>query len=608
MRIHLPSRSPSPSAPSSPTTLPKKRLPRSRAPPRPRATSNRYGLRDTDETTDESSDEGASQGNASRSGKAVQNDWDFDCSPIPPPPNPNRPSKTAEQEWEQQDFYCAVKLRQRPDPLEEYEERGRREAWRDAHEQSAALWQPINALLDSTAQIAEQRVREARRQQMEEVTATLQKVQLRKAELEHLGRVELEAQNRALWNSIEESIRQTELEEKRREEEARRAVERAREEELARQKRAAEEAEAKARQAALEAEEKAKKEQEEKKLKEEEDRRKARDAQEKLEREASQGVAPKTGREEWEFYRDVLRRVKTEVLPQVKKTKGRPDVTPNAQWKQEYSRCRRQIVPKVGQVVNTAAAISRVTDEIHNILNASPPHHEVVYTALLYSLSRALIRQVEEEVVAASSAAFPLGRIAQNLIGLGHVQFAEVFVAVLNAATGGWAVGIPVPQDGCKDEGEYRKMIGLKSNEAPTDITQHFDRISGCMMLYGAILQSPLPPALESNPASVPYPFQLPRLWTWLARVMNDPTLTRSRAAPLVIGGILEAAGDRAAEIWGKQIGKLRRALGRKAMEKDGDDVLGGKDGDAGRVRLAIILERWEASGKIAPKGRDMDG
>lgn len=90
------------------------------------------------------------------------------------------------------------------------------------------------------------------------------------------------------------------------------------------------------------------------------------------------------------------------------------------------------------------------TGEIHSFLTPNPPHPEVVYLALLYSLSKALIRQVEEEVTAKASTAFPLARIAMNLVGMGHTQFAEVFVATLNAATAGWAVGIPVPQDGVR--------------------------------------------------------------------------------------------------------------------------------------------------------------
>lgn len=153
-------------------------------------------------------------------------------------------------------------------------------------------------------------------------------------------------------------------------------------------------------------------------------------------------------------------------------------------------------------------------------------------------------------------------------------------------------------------------MMGLKSDDSQNDtITQRIDRISGLMMFYAAILQSPLPPAFASNPAAVPYPFQLPRLWTWLARVTNDPGLMRDRASPHVLAAVIEAAGDCAADAWGKQIIKFRRVLGRKALEKDGDanSLLGGQEGSAGRVRLGVILEKWEMQGKIEPKGREMN-
>lgn len=93
MRIFLPSRSPSPSAPPSPTTPLAKRLPhshsRSGRQPRPRATSNRYGLRDNEETSEESNDEDNTNNNSrgdifGSSGKGSEKDWDFDCTPVPP--------------------------------------------------------------------------------------------------------------------------------------------------------------------------------------------------------------------------------------------------------------------------------------------------------------------------------------------------------------------------------------------------------------------------------------------------------------------------------------------------------------------------------------------
>jgi hypothetical protein len=217
-------------------------------------------------------------------------------------------------------------------------------------------------MLESTPQATEQRIREVRRQQLEEVRTILEQFSLARggrsaAVEEERSRLEMEAKNRALWEKIEQSIQETEMAARRAREEEEARVRKAREEEEARIRREQEEAEAKARKAAQEAMEKKREEEEEKKRLEEETQRKQQEAERKAQESEAKKNAPMTREEEYELAVDTLSKIKSEIMPMVKKTKIKPDVEPNPEWRQKWARARRQMVMKVGQVTNVVAEV-----------------------------------------------------------------------------------------------------------------------------------------------------------------------------------------------------------------------------------------------------------
>lgn len=82
--------------------------------------------------------------------------------------------------------------------------------------------------------------------------------------------------------------------------------------------------------------------------------------------------------------------------------------------------------------------------------------------------------------------------------------------------------------------------------------------------------------------------------------------------APHVVAAGLEIAGDRAMEVYGKQMVKMRDLLGRKAFDATGasGELIGGREsgeGKAGRVRLGLVLEEWVKNGKLNPPGRILE-
>jgi len=48
------------------------------------------------------------------------------------------------------------------------------------------------------------------------------------------------------------------------------------------------------------------------------------------------------------------------------------------------------------------------------------------------------------------------------------------------------------------------------------------------------------------------------------------------------------------------------KTIGKRCVMADGDEVVGGKDGKASRVRLGLLLDKWQKEGKVGGVGRDV--
>jgi nucleoporin GLE1 len=153
-------------------------------------------------------------------------------------------------------------------------------------------------------------------------------------------------------------------------------------------------------------------------------------------------------------------------------------------------------------------------------------------------------------------------------------------------------------------DADYRKALGYQPESTGETTPQYIERVVGMMTLYTAILQTPVAPDSSS---SIPYPFQFTRIWAWLARMLNNDVLLRDRAAPQLIFAVIETAGDSLQIAYGKQISKLRRGLGKRCLlEGEAGEVVGGKEGKAPRMRLGLMLDKWEKEGKVGGVGRDV--
>jgi len=157
-----------------------------------------------------------------------------------------------------------------------------------------------------------------------------------------------------------------------------------------------------------------------------------------------------------------------------------------------------------------------------------------------------------------------------------------------------------------QSDDEFRKSLGYPPASSSETSSQIIDRLTGMLTLYAAVLQTSASGFGAVAPSSLPYHFQLPRLWTLLARIATTAPLIYDRTAPQVLYALIETAGDRLLEVYGKQVVKMMKTIGKRCVMADGDEVVGGKDGKASRVRLGLLLDKWQKEGKVGGVGRDV--
>jgi nucleoporin GLE1 len=149
----------------------------------------------------------------------------------------------------------------------------------------------------------------------------------------------------------------------------------------------------------------------------------------------------------------------------------------------------------------------------------------------LSSLAKAILLQAETEVTAEKRSARPLAQLALNAMNVLD-GFSSVFWARLCQRTGGWAIPAPVPStdaDGTPFTPDMRvKASGLREDETNAD---HTARVAGVMRVYFSLLL--LPP-----PAPLPREFHMPRLWTFVARLVGQPALLQSSLAMELLSGM----------------------------------------------------------------------
>ncbi|WFD22056.1 Nuclear pore complex nucleoporin component [Malassezia equina] len=334
----------------------------------------------------------------------------------------------------------AIRLANELDPWDKWEQTCRRRAWYVVRHRGKA-GTTINTPTPAPAS------------GVDEIEEILSRFQLQQSYIQKKEREAFEQRNASLWEGIDKAIRDAEQ----------RAADEA--EQLASARRRQEEAE---KQAKIAREAELKRIEDEKKAaeakKREEDARKQEQEQQQQKEMANNAfrggkhVWPVAQRE-YEHWRSYMTHIKEDILA---------SIATNAEWKKQCFTAKRTITPKVGQLTNSKAEISRITLAISDVLQQARnvPDKDAsyrLYTWMLNHLSKCLIRQAEQEVAARQETAFPLARLVMGILLRGHAKLGDVFIARLVKKCP-WVLGY-VPERGTLTEEEHRKLLGFKTHD-----------------------------------------------------------------------------------------------------------------------------------------------
>ncbi|KAK0443071.1 GLE1-like protein-domain-containing protein [Desarmillaria tabescens] len=349
--------------------------------------------------------------------------------------------------------------------------------------------------------------------------------------------------------------------------------------------------------------EKRKKEEEEKKEREETERveaeKKARQDKLEVQKGTREQLGMSTADHDWREARKTLQALKAEVLSVAKNKHGN-----SAEMKSTWGTFRRQITPKMGQLTHDEATINRITTQLVQIMLPPQGHHPVIYAALLSTLAKAIILQAETEVTAEKKSAYPLSKVAFNLLETLD-GFNQVFWARIVARTGGWAVPTLIGDrdwDGkpWSNVVEKKKAMGYRQQTADNgDLVWETEemyilRLNGVMRVYFGVLA--IQP--QKGPLNGPM-WRTPMFWVWIARLLGSDgggraMLERAVGAELLATG-LSVLGSDAKDMWGQQFVKMLALIHEGSTTGMGDGKkIGGSttEGSAARARVLLEVER----------------
>ncbi|KAG7440741.1 uncharacterized protein BT62DRAFT_937711 [Guyanagaster necrorhizus] len=503
---------------------------------------------------------------------------------------------------------ASIRLRARyNDPYEDWERNIRGESFRTARKNHATSQSLLHDAQDNIRRRELGLLQEKRAEEQRAVDAELSEWRSRHQQDEAAMRQQWKERQDILWKRIDAAIaldvdkfkKKMEEEQRIRDEEQRKIKEAELKRRLEEEKKRAEEEKKKQE----EEEEKRKKEEEERREREEMERVEAEKKvrQEKLEAEKGtrEQLGMSTADHDWREARKTLQALKTEVLSIVKNKHGN-----SAEMKLSWGTFRRQITPKMGQLTHDEATISRISTQLVQILLPPQGHHPAIYAALLSTLAKAIILQAETEVTAEKKSAYPLSKVAFNLLETLD-GFGQVFWARIVARTGGWAVPTLIgdkdwDEKPWSDAVEKKKAMGYRQLTANDgDLVWETEemyilRLTGVMRVYLGILA--IQPQKGPLNGSM---WRTPMFWVWIARLLGSDgggwaMLERAIGAELLATG-LSVLGSNAKDMWGQQFVKVLALIREGTITGMGDGKkIGGStpEGSAARARVLLEVER----------------
>lgn len=271
-------------------------------------------------------------------------------------------------------------------------------------------------------------------------------------------------------------------------------------------------------------------------------------------------------------YREEISRIKREIVEPLKQ---KPDL------KKMVNAHKRKMNPKFGQLTNSQAQLTRVTQELNQLLTEGKAD-PFVYQWLLNFIAKALVAQAETEVSIKPKMAVPLAKLSLNLLIL-HPELKEFLMARFVKKCPlvvGFICAI--------DTEEGRAKMGWKRNSEGKyeDDAQYAERLGGIMTLFAVMTRIPLDGSLVGYQQGMEHPLPLSLSWTLVARILDAMPSLINDSHFTVIGAWWEACNIEFQQAYGQQAKKLLMLISTKW-------VLLGKQCSS-RERLKMLGDDWK--------------
>jgi nucleoporin GLE1 len=258
-------------------------------------------------------------------------------------------------------------------------------------------------------------------------------------------------------------------------------------------------------------------------------------------------------------------------------------VQDNKELKKLVGSHRRKINPKFGQLTNSQQQLSRITNEIKDLI-LQTQSNELAFKWILNFISDAIISQAETEVSVKPKSSLPLAKLTLNLLilfkDLSYFLFAKFYKSC------SFLLGYSCSQD--TEEGRVRLGWNRDENTGKWENeSQYNERLSGISTLYFVITKLKLDSSyIGYDPSSTKHPLPISNSWIFLSRIVDVPVDELSETHYTIAGSWWDACAIEFLQAYGKQATKLLRLVSNEWTNITGKS-------SAAKVRLNLLGEEW---------------
>lgn len=310
------------------------------------------------------------------------------------------------------------------------------------------------------------------------------------------------------------------------------------------------------------------------------------------------------------------------------KVNVRPAVRADAKLNRFCFKAKMTVTLKVGQITNSRQQVRRISHELNEVLAEAGRESHLAREWLMDFTAKQLANQAEKEVAVFKPLAFPMARVAQNIVAR-NPDFCDIFWGRLMKRN-----PFLVPKYPIKEKGEslddYCKRLRMKRRDDGWEKETHYEeRICGTVALFAGKCRKWLNRLIAGGAHTLFLLFTLAFLqrlpegtaqsyctlndgWTWLARLLNMPPkkitphllLTFLEVGPRISGAnrsrlialcfAHQCAGPELMRVYRKQMNKLLRFIADKYTPQMP------KDSVAATTRLRLYLEAHRGRSRLA--------